>query len=147
MRRAKLLTTLLGVVTVWPIAGIALWSIHRTVVDLADPCANWEDTSGDQTLVAAIDPDDVCHAVTIHYGSKRRAAVIAAFVPGGMLAASCLAVIGLALSRRRVVLAGAAGMFAEAIVGFSIAPVTLIVGIALLFIARRVKFESDAVTA
>jgi hypothetical protein len=64
-----------------------------------------------------------------------------------MLAASCLAVVGLALSRRRVVLAGAVGMFAETIVGFSIAPVTLIVGIALLFLARRVKFESDAVTA
>jgi hypothetical protein len=138
---------LLGVVTVSPIAGIALWSIHRTVVDLADPCANWEDTSGDQTFVAAIGPHDVCRALSIHSGSKRRAAVIAAFVPGGMLAASCLAVVGLALSRRRVVLVGAAGMFAETIVSFSIAPVTLIVGIALLLLARHVKSESDAVTA
>jgi hypothetical protein len=76
--------------------------------------------------------------VTVHSGSKLRQVTVAALVPGGLLAASLLAVAGAASSRRRVMLAGAIGMLAETVVVFTIAPLTLAAGVILLFLARQV---------
>lgn len=147
LRHSKLITVLLTFVTASPVAGVALWSIHRTFVELSDPCAKWEDTSGDRmmAMTAVIGPHDVCRTLSIHSGSKRSAVIMAAFVPGGMLAAAILAVGGAAFSRRRVVLAGAFGMLLETIVAFTIAPLTLVVGLALLVLARRVQSDSGVV--
>ena len=144
--QSRLVTVLLTIVATSPIAGVAVWSIHRTAVELADPCARWESIARGQMITASIGPNDVCRGVTIHSESKRRTAVVAALVPGGMLTAAFLAVVGAVLSRRRILLAGAFGIFAETIPGlFSIAPLTLVVGLALLFLARRVQRDSGAV--
>ena len=140
MRCSRLIVVLVTVAAVSPIAGIALWSIHRTTVELTDPCAKWENAPGDQA--ATIGPDDPCRAVTVHGGSKRQTAIIATLVPGGMFAAAVLAIAGAASSRRRFLLAGAFGMLAETIVAFSMAPLTLIVGLGLLLLARRVQLNS-----
>ncbi|MGO9255075.1 MAG: hypothetical protein ACLQU1_02050 [Bryobacteraceae bacterium] len=45
---------------------------------------------------------------------------------------------GLAVSRRRLILTAAFLMLAETLVVFSIAPLTLIAGLGLLFLGRRV---------
>jgi hypothetical protein len=131
---------LLSVATVSPIAAISVWSLNRTVTQLNDPCARWESRPAGEEgpLTASIGPNDVCRSVSVHGGSKGRAVALAALVPGGLLAASLLAVAGAAWSRRRVVLAGAIVMFAETVVVFTIAPLTLAAGVALLFLARRV---------
>jgi hypothetical protein len=94
-------------------------------------------------LIAA---NDVCHGVTVHSGSKSRTAIVAALVPGGMLTVAFLAVVGVVLSCRRLVLAAALGMFAETIpTVFSVAPLTFVVGMTLLFLARRVQRDSGTV--
>jgi len=72
---------------------------------------------------------------------KAQALILAAVVPGGLLAFALLAVAGAALSRRRLVISGAIGILAETIVVFTIAPLTLIIGVSLLFLSRRVHSD------
>jgi hypothetical protein len=61
-----------------------------------------------------------------------------ALIPGGVLLSAVLGIIGVAVSRRRLILAGAFLMLAETLVVFIIAPLTLIAGLGFLFLARRV---------
>jgi hypothetical protein len=61
-----------------------------------------------------------------------------ALVPGGVLVGAALGIIGVAVSRRRLVFAGAFLMLAETLVVGTIAPLTLIAGLGSLFLARRV---------
>jgi hypothetical protein len=131
MNRAKLITVALSVLTVLPIVAIALWSIQQTVGQLTDPCARWD------TVEASLGPNDVCKSVSFH-GSKLRLVTLSALVPGGLLAASLLGVAGAALSRRRIIQAGATGLLVETVVVFSIAPLTLAAGLVLIFLSRRV---------
>lgn len=70
--------------------------------------------------------------------SKLRAATVCALIPGGVLLSAVLGMIGLAVSRRRLILAGSFLMLAETLVVFTIAPLTLIAGLAFFFLARRV---------
>jgi len=70
--------------------------------------------------------------------SKLRAATMCALIPGGVLLSAVLGMIGLAISRRRLILAGAFLMLAETLVVFTIAPLTLIAGLGFLFLAQRV---------
>ena len=123
--------------TVLPLAAISVWSIGQTVARLNDPCARWE------TAQASIGPNDPCAAVSFH-GSKRRQLVFA-LIPAALLAASLLAIAGAAFSRRRLVMAGAIGMLALTAVVFTIAPLTLVAGLILLHLARRVapRVQSD----
>ena len=87
-------------------------------------------------MFAAIGPHDPCRAVTVNPGSRAGEALVAAAAPGGLLAFAALAITGAARSRRRLVLAGA-GMLAETVVVFTIAPLTLAAGLVLLLIAWR----------
>jgi len=48
-----------------------------------------------------------------------------------------LGMIGVAVSRRPLILTGACLMLAETFVVFTIAPLTLIAGLAFLFLAKR----------
>ena len=132
MKRSKLITVALCVVTVLPIVAIALWSIQQTVGQLTDPCARWD------TVEASLGANDVCKSVSFH-GSKLRVVTLSALAPGGLLAASLLAITGAALSRRKVVLAGAIGLLVETALMHAIAPLTLAAGLVLLFVARRVQ--------
>jgi hypothetical protein len=60
-------------------------------------------------------------------------------VPGGVLVAALLAVTGAALSRRRVLIAAGIGMLAETVVVFTIAPLTLVVGVSFLLLSKRLQ--------
>jgi hypothetical protein len=42
VRRAQLITLLLVFPAAARVAGVALWSTHRTVLELSDPCPKWE---------------------------------------------------------------------------------------------------------
>ena len=141
MHRGQLITTLLVFLAAAPVAGVALWSISRTVMQLSDPCAKWGHPP-DQSLYIHIGPHDPCRERSVHSESKARAAIVAAIVPGGLLAAAMLAVTGAALSRRRMMLAAAIGMLAETLVVFTIAPLTLIVGVSFLLLAKRLQPSS-----
>ena len=138
MRRERLITLLLVLLAALPIVAVAFWSIRQTVIGLADPCATWEQAPGEQgALSVAIAPQDPCKVKTVHSQSKARAAILAAAVPGGLLASTLLAVAGAVFSRRRLILAGAVGTLAETLVVFTIAPLVLIVGLAYLLLSRR----------
>jgi hypothetical protein len=75
----------------------------------------------------------------VHTESKVRAAIIAAIVPGGLLAATMLAVAGAALSRRRVMIAAGIGMLTETLVVFTVAPLTLVAGVTFLLLTKRIQ--------
>jgi hypothetical protein len=50
-----------------------------------------------------------------------------------------LAVAGAALSRRRLVIAAGIGMLTETLVVFTIAPLTLVVGVSFLLLSKRLQ--------
>jgi len=138
--RANLITLLLVFVGAAPVAGIAIWSISHTVWELSDPCATWGISAG--TAGVRVGPHDPSRTSGVHFESKASAAIRAAIFPGGLLVAAMLAVAGAALSRRRMILAAAVGMLMETPFLFSIAPLTLVVGLSFLFLAGRVHAES-----
>jgi hypothetical protein len=139
LRRERVVTLLLAIAAALPVVAIAVWSIRQTAIELADPCATWDQAANEQgALSVSISPQDPCKVKAVHSQSKAHTAILAAVVPGGLLATTLLAVAGAAFSRRRVILAGAIGILAETIVVFTIAPLTLIVGVSFLFLSRRV---------
>lgn len=138
MRKRQSITLLLVFLATAPVAGIALWSIDRTAAALFDPCAKWGNPP-DQRVYIHVGPQDPCRATIVHSESKARAAIVAALVPGGLLAAALFAIAGAAFSRRRMMWAAAIGMLAETIVVFTIAPLTLFVGVSLLLLTKRLQ--------
>ena len=128
---------LLAAILSAPPAAVAIWSIGRTVSQMSDPCFRW-DGGGGPEWSATLRPNDPCRSITVHGESKRRAAAICALIPGGVLLSAVLGMTGLAVSRRRLILTAAFLMLAETLVVFSIAPLTLIAGLGLLFLGRRV---------
>ena len=139
--RVQVITLLLVFVAASPVAAIAIWSISHTVIELSDPCASW-DYPPEQPVSIHVGPHDACRERSVHTESKARAAVRAAIVPGGLLVSAMLAVTGAALSRRRVVIAAGIGMLTETLVVFSIAPLTLVVGVSFLFLSKRLQPSS-----
>jgi len=133
MLRPRLMV-LLTVAAVSPLAAVAVWSIHRSAVEIADPCARWQSPVN---AAAAIGPHDVCRAVSIHADSKAHVAAVAALVPGVLLAAAMLAIAGAVRSRRKMMLAAAIAMLAETLVVFTVAPLTLAAGVSVLLLAKR----------
>jgi hypothetical protein len=127
---------LLAVTFSAPPAAVAIWSISRTVSQMSNPCVRWNEGGGPE-LTASIGPKDPCRSVTGRSESRLRAATISALIPGGVLLGAVLGVIGVAVSRRRLILGGAFLMLAETLVVFTIAPLTLIAGFGLAFLARR----------
>ena len=138
MSKGRLITLLLVFLLAAPVAGIALWSISRTAFELGDPCAQWDQPSG-QPVYAHIGPRDTCRQHSIHSESRTQAALRAAAVPGGLLLAAMLALAGTALSRRWMMFAAGSAMLVETLVVFTIAPLTLIVGLGFLLLAGRVR--------
>jgi len=136
--RDRSITLLLAFLAAAPVAGIAVWSISRTVGQLSDPCAKWGHPAGEPVHIH-LAPNDPCRALSVNNESKARAAIVAVIVPGGVLVAAILAVASAALSRRRMMLAAAIGMLAETLVVFTIAPLTLIVGVSFLLLSRRLQ--------
>ena len=89
-----------------------------------------------------VGPHDACRTSSVHSESKARAAVRAALVPGGLLLAAMMAVAGAALSHRRVVIVAGIGMLTETLFVFTIAPLTLIVGVSFLLLSKRLHASS-----
>ena len=141
LHRVQIITLLLVFAAAAPVAAIATWSISQAVIELSDPCASW-DYPPEQPVHVQIGPHDACRARSAHTESKARAAIRAAIVPGGLLLAAMLAVAGAALSRRRVVIAAGIVMLAETLVVFSIAPLTLVVGVSFLLLSKRIQPSS-----
>jgi hypothetical protein len=121
-----------------PVASVALWSISHTVTRFFDPCVTWGHPA-DQPVFLHVGRNDPCRAPSVESESRMRAAMIAALVPGGLLAASLFAMAGALLWRRGMMRAAAAGMLAETFVVFTIAPLTLITGISLLMLSKRLQ--------
>jgi hypothetical protein len=143
MRRVPPITMLLVFVAAAPIAGIALWSLDRTVQELADPCATWDYPPG-QPASNQVGPHDACRSLSAHMESKGRAVLRAALVPGGLLVAAILAIAGAAASRRRVVIAAGVWMLLETLVVLTIAPLTLLAGASLIWLSRRLPASANA---
>jgi hypothetical protein len=138
--RVQLITLLLVFVAASPVAAIAIWSISQTVIELSDPCASWDHPPG--PVYMHVGPHDACREPSVHTESKARAAITAAIVPGGLLLSAILAVAGAALSYRRVVIAAGIGMLTETLVVFTIAPLTLVVGVSFLLLSKRLQPSS-----
>jgi hypothetical protein len=136
--RVQRITVLLVVLAAAPIVAIAIWSISHTMIELSDPCATW-DNPPEQPMHAQIGPHDPCRARSVHAESKSRAAIITAIVPGGLLVAAMLAIAGAVLSWRRVLIAAGIGMLAETLVAFTIAPLTLVAGVSILLLSKRLQ--------
>ena len=137
--RVQLITLLLVFVAASPVAAIAIWSITHTVIEISDPCADWNYPPGKGVHIGL---HDVCRARSVHFESKARAAIRAAIVSGGLLLSAILAVAGAALSYKRAVIAAGIGMLTETLVVFSIAPLTLVVGVSFLLLSKRLKPSS-----
>jgi hypothetical protein len=135
------ITVLLVFLAAAPVAAIAVWSIGHAVVEFYDPCATW-DYPPQQPVHMQVGPHDVCRALSVHTESRARAAIRTAIVPGGLLVAAMLAIVGAVLSRRRVVIAAGIGMLAETFVVFSIFPLTLLAGLSLLLLSNRLQPNS-----
>ena len=143
MPRVQRITVLLVVLAAAPVAAIAIWSISHTVIELSDPCATWDDPR-EQPMHAEIEPRDTCRARSVHAESRSGAALKTAIVPGGLLVAAMLAMAGAVLSRRRVLMAAGIGMLAETLVAFTIAPLTLVSGVSILLLSKRLQPSSQS---
>jgi hypothetical protein len=127
---------LLAIAFSGPPAGVAIWSIGSTVSQMSNPCVRWDDVVSHQ-LSVTLRPGDPCGSITVEGESRLRAATICALIPGGVLLGAALGIIGVAVSRRPLILASAFLMLAETLVVFTIAPLTLIAGLGSLYLARR----------
>jgi hypothetical protein len=139
LRGNRLTVLLLTIVVASPVAAIALWSIGKTVKELSDPCVTWGQST---PYHAMIGPHDPCRQRGGHSLTRVNAALLAAFVPGGVLAAASLGIAGAASRRRRLMLAGGIVMLLETLVVFTIAPLTLIAGLSFIFLAPKRAFPS-----
>jgi hypothetical protein len=108
---------------------------------MSDPCVRWE--GGSRQLSATLRPGDPCTAITVNGQSRLQAAAMSALIPGALLLSAALGIIGVAVSRRRLIFAGGFLMLAETLVVFTIAPLTLIAGLGLLFLAWRARRAED----
>jgi hypothetical protein len=153
VRRVSITQVLLAVAICAPPAGVAVWSVSRTVSQMSDPCVRWAG-DGSHELSASIGPNDAgpndagpndaCRSVTMRGESRLRAAAMGALIPGGVLVSAALGIIGVWFSVPRLIFAGAFLMFAETLPVFTIAPLTWIAGLGFLFLARTVHEIEEA---
>jgi shikimate dehydrogenase len=143
LRGIRPIALLLTSVVASPLIAITMWSIGRTAMDLSNPCIVWGQSMALHSL--HVGPHDPCREKGSNAGSKAGAALLAALVPGGVLAAAILAVVGAASSRPRLMLVASVAMLLETPVVFTIAPLTLIAGLSFLFLARWVPPNSPQV--
>jgi hypothetical protein len=139
--RVQLITLLLVFLAASPVAAIAIWSISQAAIELSDPCATW-DYPPEQLVYGHVGPRDACRALSVHTESKARATIRAAIVPGGVLLSAILAVAGAAFSYRKVMIAAGIGMLTETLIVFTIAPLTLVVGVSFLLLSKRLQPSS-----
>ena len=146
LRRTRLMALVLTSVVASPVIAITLWSIGKTAIDLANPCITWGHPAGEPVYMH-VGPHDLCREPGVNSLTRAHAALLAAFVPGGVLAAALLGIAGAAAARRRLMLAGGIVMLLETLVVFTIAPLTLIAGLSFIFLAPKRALPSIDVGA
>ena len=135
---------LLAVLASLPLGLVAIRAVVVVVRDFSDPCLQWGERSGSgysTNLSGALVAGDPC--VTRASGTsetKAGAIMRTLLVPGGILAAIGLGVLGAARSRHKLVVTGACLMLVEAVpLIFSVAPLALLAGGVFLWVANRIR--------
>jgi hypothetical protein len=91
---------------------LATWSLSRDIPHFADPCFQWGMPQG---VSMHISPGDPCRAVGGTSETKVQAVVRMSLVPGGIVIASLLGILGALLVRPGLSVLGAGLIFLEAI--------------------------------
>src|SRR6266700_4972725 len=105
LRGIRLSALMLTGIAASPVMAIALWSLGRTMMELSNPCITWGHPQG-EPMSMHVGPHDPCRGRGTNTLTKPQAALLAAFVPGGLLAAALLAIAGAASSRPRLMYIG-----------------------------------------
>jgi hypothetical protein len=139
----RLWTILLTVLVVLPAGYFTVWSISDTLGELLDPCLHWGmGSSVSYDLPAYPRSDDPCGGSFRGTSeTKVRAVITAMLVPGLLLMACILALIGAAISRPGLLVVAACVMFLEALPLYSVTLFAVPTGGALMLISRMVRWR------
>ena len=135
---------LVAVLASLPVGLLAMRAIVMEVRDLSDPCLQWGQSSdwgyGTIAPFSARSSDPCAPRVSGTSETKAGAIVRTLLVPGGILAAIALGVLGAARSRPKLVVIGGCLMLVEAApLIFSVAPLALLAGGVFLWVANRLQ--------
>jgi len=133
---------LVAVLASLPIGLIAMRAIVMEVRELSDPCVQWGQGSdwgyGRIAPLSARSSDPCSTRVSGTSETKQGSIIRALLVPGGILAAIALGILGAARSQQRVAGIGAVLMLVEAVpLIFSVAPLAVLTGGVFLWVAAR----------
>jgi hypothetical protein len=121
---------------------LSLWSVNQSLTRFSDPCFQWgtpQSSDGGYSMSATIAPGSPCRHMGGTSETKTEAIVKMVLVPGGILLASLLGLVGTLLSRPSVTVLGAGLMFLEsAPLIFSFAFLTVFVSGLFLVAARQI---------
>ncbi|HLN02452.1 MAG TPA: hypothetical protein VK335_24405 [Bryobacteraceae bacterium] len=139
---------LLAVLASLPLGLVAVSAVVQEVRDLSDPCLHWGDISGSGSGVILSSSARPAGPCAMHGSgtseTKAGAMIRTLLVPGGILAAIVLGVLGAARSRQRLVRIGACLMLVEAVpLIFSVAPLALLAGGVFLWVANRLRLAGS----
>jgi hypothetical protein len=135
---------LIAVLVSLPLGLVAIRAIVMEVRDLSDPCLHWGESSdwgSGVILSSSARPAGPCAAHFSGTSETKAGAIIRTLlVPGGILAAITLGVLGAARWRPGLVGIGAGLMLVEAVpLIFSLAPLALLTGGVFLWVANRLQ--------
>lgn len=135
---------LLALLASLPLSLVAIRAVILEVRDLRDPCLRWGESSdwGFGTIApsSARSGDPCATRISGTSQTKAGSVVRVLLVPGGILAAAALGILGAACSRRALAVTAACLMFVEVIpLIFSVAPLAVLAGGVFLWVANRVR--------
>ena len=139
----RLRTFLLVGLVVLPMGFVAARAISIVAEESLNPCFHWSDEANGYDI-QHVRPGDPCSGGTTWTSETKAQAVITALlVPGGILAAAALALYGAGTSRAGALVIAACIMFVEAIpTCFSVAPISILTGAALMITARKMHLRT-----
>lgn len=136
---------LLAMLVSLPMGLVAARAVAYDLHEFADPCLQWGvGSNGSVTLGSvSVRPNDPCaRRISQTSETRTRALITVLIVPGGIIVAIGLGLVGAASSRPTLMLVGACLMFLEAFpLVFSFAPVALLTAGALALLATKVQSE------
>ena len=138
MRTKQLLVAVLASL---PIGVVAMRGVVLEVRDLLDPCRHWAESPSSSSFMILSPRGGPCYTGISGTSETKTGAIIRTLlVPGGILAAIALGVLGTARSRPGLVGIGAGLMLVEAVpLIFSVAPLAVLTGCVFLWVANRLK--------
>jgi len=136
---------LVGLV-ILPISLVAMSAISIEVQQFFDPCVQWG-VQAHGVFAARLEPDAPCRSITTTSEIKRSAAIRTVLVPGCIVIAAALALIGASTSRPGFLFVAAIIIFLEAFpLVFSFAPLALLTAGGLILLRRRLIHVSGEPT-